>query len=75
MKTLLKLKVLILLIMTVTVMSCDNTGIEDSTQENTSSNGCGFYNGHTLHEGPQGGCYYINSNGNKTYVERKYCSC
>lgn len=36
---------------------------------------CGTYNGRTLYKGPQGGCYYINSNGNKTYVDRSYCSC
>jgi len=24
--------------------------------------------------GPRGGCYYINSNGNKTYVERSVCN-
>jgi hypothetical protein len=24
--------------------------------------------------GPSGGCYYINSNGNKTSVDRKFCS-
>jgi len=23
--------------------------------------------------GPRGGCYYINSNGNKTYVDHSYC--
>ena len=23
--------------------------------------------------GPRGGCYYINSNGNKTYVDRSLC--
>jgi len=23
--------------------------------------------------GPRGGCYYINSNGNKTYVDRSFC--
>ncbi len=22
---------------------------------------------------PKGGCYYINSNGNKTYVDRSFC--
>lgn len=32
------------------------------------------YNGRTLHVGPRGGCYYINSNGNKTYVDRSYCA-
>lgn len=31
------------------------------------------YNGHVLQIGPRGGCYYINSNGNKTYVDRSFC--
>lgn len=43
------------------------------TKESSSS--CGTYNGHELHKGPQGGCYYINSNGNKSYVDRSECSC
>lgn len=24
--------------------------------------------------GPRGGCYYINRNGNKTYVDRSFCN-
>lgn len=36
---------------------------------------CGFHNGNQLWKGPQGGCYYYNSNGNKTYVERSECDC
>jgi len=40
-----------------------------------STNGCGSYNGRTLHIGPKGGCYYINKNGNQTYVDRSYCRC
>jgi hypothetical protein len=36
---------------------------------------CNFYNGHYLITGPKGGCYYYNSNGNKTYVDRSNCSC
>lgn len=40
-----------------------------------SSNGCGTYNGRSLRTGPKGGCYYINKNGNKTYVDRSYCKC
>jgi len=28
---------------------------------------------HTYITGPRGGCYYINSNGNKTYVDRVLC--
>jgi hypothetical protein len=27
-----------------------------------------------LHRGPRGGCYYINGNGNKTYVDRSECN-
>lgn len=29
------------------------------------------YNGRTIHTGPRGGKYYINKNGNKTYIKRK----
>lgn len=28
----------------------------------------------TYYRGPRGGCYYINSNGNKSYVSRSYCN-
>jgi len=28
----------------------------------------------TYYKGPRGGCYYINSNGNKTYVSRSLCN-
>lgn len=34
--------------------------------------GCGP-SGADLQQGPRGGCYYINRNGNKTYVERDCC--
>jgi hypothetical protein len=30
--------------------------------------------GHTYIRGPRGGCYYINRNGNKTYVDRSMCN-
>lgn len=36
---------------------------------------CGKHNGKTLYQGPKGGCYYINSSGNKTYVDRSECNC
>lgn len=29
----------------------------------------------TLYQGPKGGCYYLNQNGNKTYVAREKCNC
>jgi len=38
----------------------------------SSSSGCG--SGKTLYKGTQGGCYYINSNGNKVYVDRSCCN-
>ncbi len=37
------------------------------------SEGCS-YNGNTLYVGEKGGCYYLNSSGNKEYVDKKYCS-
>lgn len=50
-----------------------------STYEDVSSGNyqttCGTYNGHQLYSGPKGGCYYINANNNKTYVDRSYCNC
>ena len=57
--------VFLLLASPLTFTSCDDIG----------GSGCGTYNGHVLHKGPQGGCYYENSNGNKTYVDRSECDC
>lgn len=36
---------------------------------------CGTHKGNQLITGPKGGCYYINSNRNKVYVDRSECSC
>jgi endonuclease G, mitochondrial len=36
---------------------------------------CRLYNGKPLYIGPKGGCYYINSNNNKTYIDRALCGC
>ena len=55
------------------IIGC-SSGSDDDTSFNTVTN-CGDYNGHTLHKGPKGGCYYINSSGNKEYVERSLCDC
>ena len=52
----------------------DSEANEQEIYENTGS-GCGTHNGHTLYRGPEGGCYYYNSNGNKTYVDRSECRC
>lgn len=36
---------------------------------------CSVYNGNALYIGKSGGCYYINSSGKKTYVDREQCNC
>lgn len=36
---------------------------------------CGTHNGKQLYKGSDGGCYYINSNGNRSYVGRSECNC
>ncbi len=41
----------------------------------TNNDDCGYYNNKPLIKGPKGGCYYINKNGNKTYVEKYLCKC
>jgi len=55
----------------------DLISIPNSNGANSSSSysNCGTYNGNKLYRGPKGGCYYINSNGNKTYVDRSFCKC
>ena len=65
---------LLLLIAFFTLASCEGDG--SSTSSSTANEWkCGTYNGHQLYTGPKGGCYYYNSNGNKTYVDRSYCNC
>lgn len=43
------------------------TARSSSTSGNTST-------GRKYIRGPRGGCYYINRNGNKTYVDRSFCN-
>ncbi len=65
----------IILLTAVTALlgiSCNNPSDSDSTGGGSN---CGTHNGKTLYIGPQGGCYYINSSGNKTYVDRSECDC
>lgn len=46
----------------------------DSTAVMTSN--CGTYkNGQQLYSGPEGGCYYLSSDGKKEYVDRAACKC
>lgn len=39
-----------------------------------SARSCTF-KGKKLYTGPRGGCYYVNRNAKKTYVDRSYCNC
>jgi len=77
-----KMKKLLLILSIVfcisTFSSCDiEEDASDSIAETTSETEweCGTHNGKTLWTGPRGGCYYKNSNGNKTYVDRSECNC
>jgi len=63
------LAVIFIIIVTPTCTS------DDTTYPQSDEWTCGKYNGHQLYTGPKGGCYYYNSNGNKTYVDRSNCNC
>jgi len=65
--------ILVLLFNLSILMSCEKEQ-EDDVETRTEWE-CGTHNGNTLFTGPQGGCYYYNGNGNKTYVDRSECSC
>lgn len=63
----------------IVMLFCIQLNINCSSPSSSSSDDndwkCGFYNGNQLWTGKLGGCYYINSNGNKTYVDRSNCKC
>ena len=56
-------------------VAVDTTGTGGADHGGASEWTCGSYKGHTLYTGPKGGCYYYNSSGNKTYVDRSNCNC
>lgn len=59
----------------ISCSSSDDT-VDDTVEETTVSDWkCGTHNGNQLWTGPKGGCYYYNSNDNKTYVDRSECVC
>lgn len=56
--------------------SVSNSGSNSNNGSGSGSSSgsrCGTYNGKSVYKGPKGGCYYINSKGNKSYVDRSYC--
>lgn len=56
-------------------MSCGKAEIEASDTSGGSTKSCGSHNGKTLYKGSEGGCYYYNTSGKKTYVDRSECNC
>jgi len=73
MKKLLLLSVFILLQLAINANS--RIRINENSSVVIKKEDCGSYKGKKLYKGPRGGCYYINKNGNKTYVDRTYCNC
>lgn len=47
------------------------TGTTGSRAKDYSTGAYNYGSGHTVHTGSRGGQYYINSNGNKTYVPKR----
>lgn len=47
------------------------TGFAGSRAKDYSTGAYNYGSGHTIHTGSRGGQYYINSNGNKTYVPKR----
>ncbi len=48
------------------------TGSAGSRAKDYSTGVYNYGSGHTIHTGSRGGQYYINSNGNKTYVPKRH---
>jgi hypothetical protein len=65
-----------ILIITLSLGFLTSCSKDESTCDNCPSGSYQTTDGvvHNTYLGPSGGCYYINSNGNKTYVDRSYCN-
>ena len=71
------MKTRLFLLFALIIISCSSGSSNDDNfnyPTPTTSSGSCTYNGHSLHVGEEGGCYYINSSGNKSYVDRLYCA-
>lgn len=72
-KLLLSIITIMLFIISGCSSSDDNYSFNYSPSK--SEEPCGKHNGKQLYTGPRGGCFYINGNGKKTYVDRSECNC
>lgn len=68
-------RILLLLMLFTTVSSTQSfaqkkgrTKAKTHKVKATSSDSGDYYKGHKIYTGPRGGRYYINKNGNKTYI-------
>lgn len=59
------MKTIVLCLTFLFTVSCSSDNLTESCK----------YNGHILHKGIEGGCYYINSSGDKEYVDKVNCNC
>ena len=57
-------KLFLFIFTSITIFACISANAENTYRPKSN---------HTYITGPKGGCYYINSNGNKTYVDRTLC--
>ena len=51
-----------------------SSSLKSSNSNNSTYKTKSHRSSRTYYRGPRGGCYYINSNGNKTYVSRSLCN-
>lgn len=63
------LKIILVILSFISFSSCSKS--DDNLQEIE----CGTHSGNQLYKGPRGGCYYYNTNDNKTYVDECECDC
>ncbi|AUC75788.1 hypothetical protein [Olleya sp. Bg11-27] len=51
-----------------------NSSLKSTKSNNSSYKNKKYQNSRSYYRGPRGGCYYINSKGNKSYVSRSLCN-
>lgn len=71
------MKNLILILSIIFCVSCSESSNTDEIIDGNTFSEWKYrtHNGKQLWTGPQGGCYYMNSNGNKTHANRSECNC
>ncbi len=63
-----------ILFLSISILACSKQNEVGADTETYTP--CGTYkSGQKLYQGSKGGCFYYNSNDNKTYVERSECKC